>query len=183
MPWWSIGENHTLQVRGHLNAPEDESEGNRHVMVLLSPRNPQYWQGWTPREYQEWGPSQPHDILRTAEEWPSWYSRSMLLPGRPFFLPMTHPFQLAPEALITPRPEMATVSTRPWDLLASRACSCMCTSHGCKVLRWATFFQGPRTGQTQNRTQNGLGFGFWPGAPSSTQNISKSLQHRFSSYA
>ena len=92
MPWWSIGENHTFQVRGHLNAPEDKSEGNRHVMVLLSPRNPQYWQGWTPREYQEWGPSQPHDILRTAEEWPSWYCRSMLLPERPFFLPMTHPF-------------------------------------------------------------------------------------------
>jgi len=94
---------------------EDESNrGGRHVTGAVVSRESTLLSRVDTLGISGVSPSQPHDILNTAEQWPSGYCRSTLFPGGP---------RLLPEALITPWPEMTTVSTKLWDLLGSRACS------------------------------------------------------------
>ena len=124
MPPWSTGEK--SQVQGHLNVPEDKSHrgwqacdgscGLHGIHTIVKDGYPGNLRGAAL-------PSQPRDILRTAEQRQSGYCRNTLFPGGPCFLPVTPPLPLAPETLISPWPEMTTTSTKLWDLRGSHACS------------------------------------------------------------
>ena len=87
------------QVQGHLNVPEDKSHrgwqacdgscGLHRIHTIVK-------DGYPGNLRHAALPSQPRDILRTAEQRPSGYCRSTLFPGGPRFLPAP-PFSGPPD--------------------------------------------------------------------------------------